>query len=275
MSDSLYLRDDLAASWRDDPFRCAQAQQGEIFRNKEGRRTLRFSSGERGYFLKLHQGIGWGEVFKNLLQARLPVTGARNEYEAIRALERLGIDTLGVAGFGVRGRNPARQLSFLVTDELTDVVSLEDLCRNWPAQPPPPAVKWALIRRLARISRTLHGAGINHRDYYLCHFLLAGGAPVDAEAATRQPLHLIDLHRAQIRSRVPRRWQVKDLGALYYSALDIGLTRRDVLRFLRAYFEPESLRELLARQLPLLRQIQARAGAIYRRDFGREPRWPL
>src|SRR5690606_13224983 len=101
-----------------------------------------------------------------------PVTGARNEYEAIRALERLGIDTLAVAGYGLRGANPAHQLSFLVTDELTAIESLEDYCRRWPQQAPPPLLKWRLLARVADISRTLHGAGINHRDYYLCHFLL-------------------------------------------------------------------------------------------------------
>lgn len=274
MSERLHLRDDLARAWRGDPFLHAQQQGGEIFRDKEGRRTLRFAIDGHGYFLKLHQGVGWGEVVKNLVQGRLPVIGARNEYEAIRALERLGIDTLGVAGFGVRGRNPARQLSFLVTDELTNIVSLEDFCRAWPQQPPPAALKRALIRRLAGISRVLHGAGINHRDYYLCHFLLDVSAPVDAESIAHRKLHLIDLHRAQIRARVPRRWRVKDLGALYYSALDIGLTRRDVLRFLRVYFDVP-LRQLLAREASLLAQIKARAGAIYRRDFGREPRWPL
>jgi heptose I phosphotransferase len=270
-----FLRDDLAAAWRGrDPFACAQQQRGEIYRDKEGRRTLRFELGGRGYFLKLHQGIGWGEVLKNLLQGRLPVTGARNEYEAIRALERLGIDTLSVAGFGVRGANPARQLSFLVTDELTGIESLEDFCRPWPQYPPPPRLKWRLIARVAGISRTLHGAGINHRDYYLCHFLLDASAPVDAQNIAHRKLHVMDLHRAQIRARVPRRWRVKDLGALYYSALDIGLTRRDVLRFLSVYFG-RPLRDILRDEAALLRDIKARAGSIYRRDFGREPRWPL
>src|SRR5690606_734405 len=115
--------------------------------DKEGRRTLRFEAGGHGYFLKLHQGVGWGEIIKNLLQLRLPVIGARNEYQAIRALERLGLATLTIAGYGERGWNPARRLSFLVTDELADVVSLEDYCRPWREQPPAPALRQQLIRR--------------------------------------------------------------------------------------------------------------------------------
>ena len=270
----LELRDDIARAWHgQDAFTAARRQQGQVFRDKEGRRTLRFELGGRGYFLKLHQGVGWGEIFKNLLQLRLPVIGASNEYLAIRALEKISIDTLSVAAYGQRGANPATQLSFLVTDELTGIESLEDFCRRWPRQPPPFALKKALILRLADISRRLHGAGINHRDYYLCHFLLDVATPATAGDIAQRPLYLMDLHRAQIRRRVPRRWLVKDIGGLYYSALDIGLTRRDVLRFMRAY-GGRPLRELLAADRPFWRAVVRRAGQIYRRDHGRMPASP-
>ena len=81
------------------------------------------------------------------------------------------IATMTPAAFGVRGCNPARQLSFLITEELTDTISLEDYCQRWREQPPALREKRRLIRALARISKTLHENGINHRDYYLCHFL--------------------------------------------------------------------------------------------------------
>ena len=32
-------------------------------------------------------------------------------------------------------------------------------------------LKRVLVQRIATIARTLHGAGMNHRDFYLCHFL--------------------------------------------------------------------------------------------------------
>jgi heptose I phosphotransferase len=265
------LRDDIARAWNgEDAFEAARRQQGTIFRDKEGRRTLRFEADGRGYFLKLHQGVGWGEVFKNLLQLRLPVIGASNEYLAIRALEKIPIDTLSVAAYGRRGMNPATQLSFLVTDELTGVESLEDFCGRWPRQPPAFALKRALILRVADIARRLHGAGINHRDFYLCHFLLDVSIPVSADSVANRPLYLMDLHRAQIRKRVPRRWLIKDLGGLYYSALDIGLGRRDILRFLRAY-SGRPLRESLGADLPFWRAVLRRAGQIYQRDHGRAP----
>lgn len=271
---TLLLRDDIAAAWHgQDAFEAARRQQGAIFRDKEGRRTLRFEIDGRGYFLKLHQGVGWGEIFKNLLQLRLPVIGASNEYLAIRALEKIALDTLSVAGYGQRGVNPATQLSFLITDELTAVESLEDFCGRWPQQPPTFALKHALLLRVADISRRLHAAGINHRDYYLCHFLLDIRTPVTAANLAEHPLYLMDLHRAQIRALVPLRWRIKDIGGLYYSALHIGLTRRDVLRFMRAY-SGQPLRQLLRAEQPFWRAVLRRAGQIYRRDHGHPPTSP-
>lgn len=276
---SWWLREDLARFWLKpgqppDPFGAAVSQTGAVFREKEGRRTLRFESDGRAYFLKLHQGIGWGEILKNLAQGRLPVLGARNEFNAIRALERISIDTMSIAGFGEQGWNPAHQLSFLVTDELVGVTSLEDVCRTWPAEPPSYAIRRCLIERVAGIARDMHGTGINHRDFYLCHFMLDTRETLTDENIAVLPLYLMDLHRAQQRRSVPRRWLIKDLGALYYSALDIGLSRRDVLYFIRHYAGTLP-RHALRNDRSFWLAVRERAGQIYRRDFGREPQWPL
>lgn len=250
--------------WQDkDPFAEALCLQGKVYRSKEGRRTLRFERDGRGYFLKLHEGIGWGEIFKNLLQLRWPVLGAANEYHACLRLTELGVDTMTPVAFGERGSNPAQQLSFLVTEELAHTISLEDYCKPWSSQPPSLREKRRIIRRLAQISRTLHEHGINHRDYYLCHFLRAddGSAFADGDA-----LYLIDLHRVQMRRATPLRWLVKDLAGLFYSAFDLPLTRRDLVCFLSVYRCDWLRCGSRERQ-----QIAARAVALYRKDFGSEP----
>ena len=77
-------------------------------------------------------------------------------------------------------------------------------------------------------------------------------------------LSLIDLHRAQIREQTPRRWRDKDLASLYFSALDIGLTRRDLLRFLRIYFN-RPLRSILLDEAPLLKQLGREAERLSER----------
>ena len=55
-------------------------------------------------------------LLRNLLQGRLPVLGAANEYRAARALARAGVDTLSVATYACSGANPATRCSLLVTE---------------------------------------------------------------------------------------------------------------------------------------------------------------
>jgi heptose I phosphotransferase len=257
------LADWLDAGDDDETFRRVFAIDGEIFREPPGagRRTLRFEHAGVGYFLKLHWGVGWQEIVKNLLALKRPVLGARNEWLAIQRLETLGVETMQLAGFGERGANPARRQSFVITRELADTVSLEDHCADWVQHPPPFAHKQALIDRVADMTSALHRNGLNHRDLYLCHFLLQQPwhAPDD-------PLHLflIDLHRMQQRAAVPHRWRLKDLAALYFSALHIGLTRRDLLRFIARYSGSE-LRVALRDQAALWTAVERRALRLQQR----------
>lgn len=240
----------------DDAF----AVEGEEYRNPPGanRRTLRFEVAGKGYFLKLHWGVGWVEILKNLSSLRLPVVGAANEWKAIQRLQQIGIESMDLAAYGKEGWNPAAQRSFVVTRELENTISLEDYCADWAAHPPDFAVKQQLIRRVAEMTRQLHRNGINHRDLYICHFLLQ--QPWGGEDSGLH-LYLIDLHRVQLRNRVPWRWRVKDVGSLYFSALDAGLTDRDLLRFLRSYYD-QPLREILGQQRGFLQGVEKRARAL-------------
>ena len=270
---TLYLREDLARAWHGrDPLEQAARQDGEVFRAREGRRTLAFSTGDRHYFLKYHGGVGWKEIIKNLTQGKLPVLGALAEVRAIRAVQAADIDTLSIAGYGERGWNPARRRSFLVTDELLHTVSLEELGEHWRLHPGPAPFKWALIRRVGEIAKAMHDAGVNHRDFYLGHFLIARAAVERQDAAA--PVYLIDLHRSQVRARVPRRWRVKDIGGLYFSTARLDLTHRDLLRFVRAY-TGLPLRQALADHSSLLEAARHEADGIYRRYFEKEPGFPL
>ena len=119
----------------------------------------------------------------------------------------------------------------------------------------------ALIAEVAKMTGGMHRAGVNHRDCYICHFLLHTDRPVTADDFR---LSVIDLHRAQTRDKISRRWRDKDLAALYFSALDIGLTRRDKLRFLRGYFQ-QPLRQILAEHASLLRWLDGKAQKLYER----------
>ncbi|MDR1661094.1 MAG: lipopolysaccharide core heptose(I) kinase RfaP, partial [Azoarcus sp.] len=73
-----------------DPFVAVESLQGQVFRELAGRRTLRTEVEGRAYFVKIHRGVGWGEIFKNLICLRAPVLGARNEWHAAGRLAELG-----------------------------------------------------------------------------------------------------------------------------------------------------------------------------------------
>ncbi len=266
--DELFLDAPFRALWAgQDPFRAAAALQGTVLRELEGRRTLRTEIEGRGYYVKLHRGVGWGEIIKNLVTARLPVLGAEQEWLALKRLHELGVDTMKAVAFGRRGDNPARLESFIITEELAPTISLEDYCRDWPARPPAPALRRALIGRVAEMTRRMHAGGVNHRDCYICHFLLHTEPP---PSAAELRLSLIDLHRAQVRDRpAPRRWRDKDLAALHFSSLEIGLGTRDRLRFLRAYFD-RPLRDVLRKESSLLAHLEhegVRLAERFRRKF--------
>ncbi len=79
----LVLEEPFKRLWNGrDPFEAVEALQGKVYRELEGRRTLRTEVDGRGYFVKIHRGIGWGEIAKNLLTAKLPVLGARQEWQS-------------------------------------------------------------------------------------------------------------------------------------------------------------------------------------------------
>lgn len=245
---------------------------GKVHRQIKHRRTVEAEIGGRRYFIKAHRGCGWREVWKDWLQFRPPIVSARTEWEAIERVQRLGLATTTVVGRGERGRAPARVESFLITEALEDMIHLEDLARDWGGLrgPRQKLLKRALLERIARIARTLHEAGLNHRDFYLGHFLVKNRAWTDWQPGDPLELFLIDLHRVQTWDSLPLRWRVKDIGGLLFSALDAGLTRRDLLRFIRLY-RGRPWHESLAADSSLWRQVLRNAEILYRKHHGRAP----
>ena len=247
---------------------------GEIYRDVANRRTLRFTLNGKRYFIKAHDGVGWKEIIKNLLMLRLPVLGARNEWRAIQILQQLGVDTMKLVAYGERGWNPAHRQSFVITEALEETESLEDFCAHWesnpPASPSQLRLKRALISRVATIARRMHANGINHRDFYICHFLLDISVDVFKQPPEALRLSLIDLHRVQLRRRTPTRWVVKDIGGLYFSSMRIGLTRRDLFRFMKVYRDT-TLRATLHEDGRFWSRCRLRACSLYHSFYHEMP----
>ena len=255
-----------------DTFDWLMNVEGKVHRAVNNRRTVEFEAGGHRYFIKAHRGVGWREVLKNLLYGRAPIVSAEPEWRAIAALNRCSVATPVVAGKGLRGRSPAGLESFVLMRALEGMISLEDLARDWHRLRAPHRVrlKRALLGKIADITRRMHAAGLNHRDYYLCHFLVRDRDWNQWPSDEPLDLVLIDLHRVQIRDRVPERWLVKDLGGLLFSAFDAGLTRRDLFRFIQAYRQ-EPWRKVLERERPFWDKVWSNALRLYQPFHQRKP----
>jgi heptose I phosphotransferase len=248
---TVWIREDIAGLIGDgDPFDYFSKLEGKVFRALEFRRTYAVELGEKRYFVKHHRGSSVGEILKNLLQLRLPVISAENEIQAIKKLEASGIAVPAIAAYGRRGLLPHTIESFIVTEDVGTQENLEDLTRNWADKAPPFAEKMALLQHVASISARMHNIGICHRDFYLCHFLVQGQG--------ESPLTLIDLHRALVKNRLGRRWIIKDIAGLYFSAMDIGLGKKDLLRFIGMY-TGKPLRDALEEDAGFWQKVKQRA----------------
>ena len=318
---NIYLREDLGQLSFDELLEIGKNMIGGHHNvveardklGEEGRRTVSFSHNSERYYLKIHDGVGWKEIGKNLTSLRLPVLGAENEWKGVHHLRRqtllqnLGLNTLNIAGYGTRERrfwkilnNPAKRQSLIVTDEIPEAISLEDLFkdklfwgRNANKIPIKICFKRWLIEQLAQTARVLHNSGANHRDFYLSHFLLQRTKESHEPTPENSSLFLIDLHRMQIHkprwtawikailqgalklqrphppeSVTPRRWKMRDVSGLHYSSMDLGLTKRDLIRFISTYENISNRQVLEALQANdgFWRDVRSRAQNLYRSE---------
>jgi UDP-glucose:(heptosyl)LPS alpha-1,3-glucosyltransferase len=217
--------------------------KGEVYRVLEGRCTQRIVLDNQVYFIKQHRGVGWKEIFKNIFQLRMPVISAKNEWRALQRLQELSIACPKAISYGCHGINPATQKSYIMMEALNNHISLEELSKEWQHCPPSFITKKNLIEAVAQIARTLHENGINHRDFYICHFLVDLNLLKLEPISPNPKLYLIDLHRASVRKKISVRWIIKDLAGLYFSVKNIGLTQRDFLRFMRVYRNKNSFQK--------------------------------
>ncbi|MEC8644400.1 MAG: lipopolysaccharide core heptose(I) kinase RfaP [Pseudomonadota bacterium] len=241
----------------EDPFSWQKKFAEVIFRDVEGRKTSRIVVGKESYFVKIHKSFFWHGAFNDLVRGQIPIVGAEAEWRAIRTFQIRDIPTIEPFLYAKRGATFLNHRSMLISKALENKVSLEHFSTN------NPVFKRLLIKKIAKLTQKMHFAGVNHRDFYLCHFLM------DQDISNGPLLHLIDLHRAQKREKVPRRWVIKDLGSLLFSALSKGLTRRDLLRFVLEYSD-KPLKEAL-RDRTLWVGSLARARKLYLKHHQKIP----
>jgi hypothetical protein len=179
---------------------------------------------------------------------RYPAGAARlaeDERVALDRLRRAGVPTIALAGYGTL----ADGRSFIMTEDLAAHHDAEQLVRaGGPFE--------RLLEPTADIAARLHGAGLHHRDLYLCHFFVKGAGDPD--------VRLIDAARVGPLGGMltRRRWIVKDLAQFWYSTLELPITEAQRDRWLARYASERGI----APSARLRRAVERKARAIGRHD---------
>jgi heptose I phosphotransferase len=211
------------------------------------------------FFLKRHIGVmGPLEMLRTLFSG-FSLSWGRKEWEVIDEFRKCGIPTLAPVAAGEKV-SLLRQESFLMTEELTGFQSL-DRCLQEYFFPPLPAEKIiekrVLIKELAQIAKRMHDAGFNHRDFYCCHIFIR------RTENRKREWRVLDLQRVDKRRWFRRRWIIKDLAALNYSASPQIMTTRDRMRFLTHYLDGK---DNVRQNLPFIRQVIIKTEKISHHD---------
>lgn len=213
----------------------------------------------RGIYLKRHHLRTFGSKLRAIFGLPPAPTPGRIEAENVGRLSAEGIAVMRLIAYGEKLHADGLQESFVITEELEQYTELQHyLRRNYSAQPTLQSEKRLrrLIRDIAGIVRRFHGAGYNHRDLYCCHFF------VKEHSAASWEVRLIDLQRVQRRRWFRRRWIVKDLAQLSWSAPSVCIHGRQKITFLHEYF---GVKKLQPAHKKLIRAVMAKQKRMERK----------
>lgn len=183
---------------------------------------------------------------------------ARNEWENIILLRKLGFNTMNPIAFGERKSWGTPSCSLTMTENIYGAVKLESYLPEHFAHPlsnDKVIRKREIIKSLAMLANDLHGNGLNHQDFYLGHLFIR---PDDGD------LFIIDVQRMHRRKSIRRRDRIKDLAQLCYSAhCSKVFTNADFMRFVHCYLGRD---KLTASDRTLIKDIMSKVKRIARHD---------
>jgi heptosyltransferase-2 len=222
------------------------------------RQRIRFETDgpEATLFLKRYERPPRLLQVRNWLAARRRVSCGVAEANAAEALAAIGINTPRTVCCGEKWGILFENRSFIITEKIPAAESLE---RKLPAYleagtaEPNFERRRDFITRLATLVRTMHEAGLCHRDLYFSHvFLDESGV-----------FFLIDLARVFRPLLLRRRYRIKDVAQLCYSAPASSFTSQDRLRF---YLAMTGRRRLEGPDKKFIRKVLKKTARMARHD---------
>jgi len=195
-------------------------------------------------FLKRYQNIPKFNQLKNWLARHKKISTMACDFEPAENLRKFGINTPQTIAFGQQWQSFFEKRSFIVTEKIPDSFSLEEKL---------PKKTKNFIENLAAFVRKFHNTGFRHRDLYLCHIF----------CNSKGQFTLIDLNRVFKPLVFSRKFLIKDLAQLYYSAPGNIFTKTDRLRFFLSYLRKNKLTK---QDKIIIKKIISKAGQMARHD---------
>ncbi len=207
-------------------------------------------------FLKRYDAPPAVAQLRNWLAARGRKSCAMQEYASMSALAAAGIGIPRPICWGQQWGILFEKRSFIITEKVPSAEALErklPRCFNAPATKENLQRRREFILKLACFIKKFHETGYRHRDLYLSHIF----------CSNKSEFFLIDLARVFRPLVLGRRFQIKDLAQVYYSAPGRHFSRTDRLRFYLAY---AGQGKLTRQDKPFIREVIAKVQRIARRE---------
>jgi len=217
---------------------------------------------EHIFYLKRYDFPGWLPTLKRWLKERRHRGFAVYDFAAALTLAEKDITVPRPVAFGEQPGFLGPRRSFVLLEEIPGGQALERLLPRWDASRSRYRLlrdRTRLLQALAALVRRLHEHGFFHRDLYLSHIFIC------RDDTGRERLGLIDLQRV-FHPHFPRRWRIKDLAQLLYSAREF-FSDSDWQFFFREYFAAQTLDR---KQRRLVAAVRRKARRIARHDARRQ-----
>ncbi|MHC4751008.1 MAG: lipopolysaccharide kinase InaA family protein, partial [Planctomycetota bacterium] len=199
---------------------------------------------------------------KNWLPARSRKSCSFLEFTSADELAAAGINTPNTIAYGEQWGALFEKRSFIITEKIPDSESLERKlpdCFGGPATAENLKMRRNFITRLAGFIKKFHETNYRHRDLYFSHIFYSDDGK----------FYLIDLARAFRPIVLHRRFQIKDIAQIYYSAPAQHFSNTDRLRFYIGYTRQS---RLTSKDKIFIRKVINKAKRMARHDIkhGRE-----
>ena len=193
----------------------------------------------------------------NWLSARCRISCGFFDFEPANKLAAAGINNPKIISYSEQWGIFFEKKSFIITEKIPDAESLERKlpdCFNAPDTVENLKLRRNFIAQLAGFVKKFHETNYRHRDLYLSHIFYADSGN----------FYLIDLARAFKPIICRRRFWIKDIAQVYYSAPARYFSKTDRLRF---YFGYTGQNKLTRKDKAFIRKVVNKARRMARHDI--------